>query len=603
MKITLADATGFIAGSDITTSDITNSPFTGAYTSDVTASILSLSDITTKPSGIFLTTGQSIYQDEFYSGPTTTITAVTYDNLYLMERGKLTSIHGNLLAGSGVTYSISPALPSGLVFDTANGSISGTPLVAQVRQDFVITAKNFMGESKFVTALEVRDYFQIADKSGTSSFILHKVGDTQINRKCRVNAEDLLRGSSKALDIRCFLDGQEEDIYLKKIKFNALSGPGVCEYVQYAPYYFQQYSALQTTTAGTSSKYPAVLTVHTGCGNETPPTANVCESNYTADGGPNCDEGAIQYNEVLMSANPTTGVCNISATTVPRTVNCGGKAQNCFAGPITDVLSLDQIGKGLRSIISNSFNGLDYTWTLSAPGDTLDFTNIRVANGTINNRCSMATDVGDVVAWKTAMTSVNGTISPLGMKGLKASRPSSNPYYEFNCLNAAKEIKARIRVIVRDWDKSFKINEGIDNYNGVFATQPANMNLYGTGGPMGLYNNYTDWDDTYAYDSLGNILGAGYYNGGACGTHNTAGSCSNPLHITVGTCAGPDVWTAGTSTCSNPAHTTAVTCVGVEAWTAYTGCSAGGYTNQFECVLNGATWSGEEEYKFPMSDL
>jgi gliding motility-associated-like protein len=47
--------------------------------------------------------------------------------------------------GAAGSYSISPTLPAGLVFNTANGSISGTPILVSIRQTYTITGTNSDG--------------------------------------------------------------------------------------------------------------------------------------------------------------------------------------------------------------------------------------------------------------------------------------------------------------------------------------------------------------------------------------------------------------------------------------------------------------------------
>ena len=51
------------------------------------------------------------------------------------------------VTGTGITYSISPALPTGLVFNTATGVISGTPTAAATSQVYTITATNSGGST------------------------------------------------------------------------------------------------------------------------------------------------------------------------------------------------------------------------------------------------------------------------------------------------------------------------------------------------------------------------------------------------------------------------------------------------------------------------
>ncbi|WP_298948890.1 gliding motility-associated C-terminal domain-containing protein [uncultured Polaribacter sp.] len=57
----------------------------------------------------------------------------------------LTAISTTNSGGTITSYAISPALPSGLSFDTSTGAITGTPTVALVQTQFTITATNAAG--------------------------------------------------------------------------------------------------------------------------------------------------------------------------------------------------------------------------------------------------------------------------------------------------------------------------------------------------------------------------------------------------------------------------------------------------------------------------
>jgi hypothetical protein len=59
--------------------------------------------------------------------------------------------------GTNLSFSISPALPTGLSFDTATGIISGTPSVVTSETTFTVTATNSAGSSSFDLTIEVVD--------------------------------------------------------------------------------------------------------------------------------------------------------------------------------------------------------------------------------------------------------------------------------------------------------------------------------------------------------------------------------------------------------------------------------------------------------------
>jgi hypothetical protein len=506
MDLTLFSGAGFAQGADIVSTDIVTAAKASGYTHKVNSAglngtVISVSDISKQAVGTPFKVTDSIANDESTPGTaSTSVTAVTYDNLFVLERGKKAAIHGSLASGT-VAYSIFPALPAGLSIDPLTGAITGTPTVVSARKEYIVSAINLVGAATFATAIEVRDYFQLVDKSAVTSFLLHKVGDAENSRKCRINYNDILNnsGSAKALDIRCFLDADEEALHMKDILLNVTSGAGVCQFVQYAPYYFQQYKAAQSV--GTTTKYPAAATVNVGClTSGTVPTVDLCEGYYSAGAlatVTNCDEGYLSYTQITNSVVAT--VCTAGVPTTQK-VLCGGAKSNCIAGPINKLLTTTDLQNGFRSFeYGETATGFNTTWTIKAPGVAdglrpVQKTNLLVANGTINNKCTASR--ADVNAWALASKSISGTVSPLGGLGTTASNPTANPYYEFDCQDAAKLTKARIRLVVRDWDTAFKVTDDIDNQT---LTPSTLMNNPGTDVFSGLpFNAKFDWDDNYS---------------------------------------------------------------------------------------------------------
>lgn len=548
MILTLAAGAAYTKGQDISTNGVN---ILSGYIYDVNGSIISVSDITKKAGSKYFFNTQTASNNEIYaSGVVRAITNVTHDNFYIVERGIPFEIQMNLSQGSGVSYSSSPALPSGVTISTTTGKISGTPTGTVPRKDYVITAQNLLGSSTFVLSLEVRDYFKITENSGATSFILHKFGDSEHYRDCKINTTDIL-SSNGVLDVRCFLDGEEEDLHFTKLNLSAAVGKGVCEYIQYVPFNFNQYAPLQTGTVAV----PVVVADYVGdpCGDAIAPgglspwvhDADRCYGNYAMEDGPNCDEGAWLVTTTTYTKDPVTAACNPTSSTAQ--INCGGNRTNCLQGPIRDLLSTEQINHGNRSMIYASSEGAAPSWTLTAPIEKLDNTNLRVANGSVKNTCSMQNS--DVSTLEEYYSDMDPKKHPFG---------KSNPFYTFNCLDAAREIKARIRLVIRDWDKTFKINDSLD------VSLPALMNVAGSS-PFGeSYDYFMDWDGAY------NGTAVNY--AGSCG-----GSCSDVTYLTKKTCeeAGED-WTSAINTtaaaayCYDPTKITKVTCeaVGGNVWVA-----------------------------------
>ena len=57
--------------------------------------------------------------------------------------------------GTVASYSISPALPAGLSFNTTNGYISGTPTEISAATDYTVTATNSQGSDNTTVNITV----------------------------------------------------------------------------------------------------------------------------------------------------------------------------------------------------------------------------------------------------------------------------------------------------------------------------------------------------------------------------------------------------------------------------------------------------------------
>ena len=84
---------------------------------------------------------------------------VTYStsSLTLTKGVAMTSITPTTGGGAVVSWSISPALPSGLSFSTSNGAISGTPTAVSSSTAYTITATNAGGSGTATVTIQVND--------------------------------------------------------------------------------------------------------------------------------------------------------------------------------------------------------------------------------------------------------------------------------------------------------------------------------------------------------------------------------------------------------------------------------------------------------------
>jgi len=205
---------------------------------------------------------------------------------------------------------------------------------------------------------------------------------------------------------------------------------------------------------------------------------------------PNLDSGTIttrtvscSHEEGEDSDDPADGtpdtrrcVCTISE---PTRIECGGSQLNGLAGAKrSSDLDVSEAG-----IIVQSYNGLlsgSTTQTITSPIDRGYGSNRYIANF-VNTRNYADDPTRSCIASPYHMDKYNGVgtlerndINPSGAAvagnnnrtswdnfssrfdpfGQSVSGAYSN-YYTFNCLDAGYDIKARIRVLVRDWDREF----------------------------------------------------------------------------------------------------------------------------------------------------
>jgi hypothetical protein len=74
------------------------------------------------------------------------------------------------VTGDVTSYSVTPALPTGLTLDSSTGEISGTPIVAATTRNYSITANNLAGSTSFDLALSIREPATLTLSTNTLTF-------------------------------------------------------------------------------------------------------------------------------------------------------------------------------------------------------------------------------------------------------------------------------------------------------------------------------------------------------------------------------------------------------------------------------------------------
>ncbi len=500
------------------------------------------------------------------------------------------------------------------------------------------------------------------------NYKLHKTGAGNKTAACEVRSttelnNDNFRANPAANDITCYLDAEELSLRAGGLAFEIESSPNTCEFVSYAPYSYYKhlpgsssgsYTATICTTDETNQTHidtlnpgpytnASFITYDTGGGvfantscdtvlSESTPLAgngavgtvprirqpfplpeadqDLCMYDYTASGGPNCDEGVISIREYQVTfdaakadasatsakdatvtaltadygdlvdndgAGPDDGTATVTAgenaaivaagnaaytaaynawaptaKSVFRTHRCGGSAYNCISGPIKKHTELT----GPRgSLVSTT--EFDKTFEIEYKYDSLfpdkpsfvyanyrrDLANSNIAYGT-SEKPHNATYTGawSSVAFGTIFepnlmerysrnlhynqtrmisTSINYTdglntifenqlslsnrynAMPLAAEPYVGVSDSyyTNPYYTFYCLDHAYDIKARIRMVVREWDRIFPTDASQELLSDINLGSNARQDLQffvedpDSEDDYNDFNDLMDWDD------------------------------------------------------------------------------------------------------------
>lgn len=83
--------------------------------------------------------------------------SITYTTPRVLVKGVVDSLIAFSMGGAVASYSVTPALPSGLTLNTTTGRISGTPTTVTAAADYVVTATNATGSATATVNIAVVD--------------------------------------------------------------------------------------------------------------------------------------------------------------------------------------------------------------------------------------------------------------------------------------------------------------------------------------------------------------------------------------------------------------------------------------------------------------
>ena len=308
--------------------------------------------------------------------------------------------------------------------------------------------------------------FALTVSNSNGNFYTHDA--TSFTRACKISLTDATK------DIVCLTEAEELDLHYGDTSLTFNVPASMCDYVtQELPYYYDLrpgYGPTAYTVDTSAGGAPVVTVTNAGAAGVNGGFAGkpYCNYDYTEIGGPNCCMGVYVLTEIAPPA--TAGGPN--QVTVSR-IEWGGHANNCVQGPARNLMPLDRDGTPLGVIYFTERGTLNRSYTMRAPGVR------RGSNVYVGNYFDPADHGANVPM---AFRAIDYTATGGGII------PATNPYHQFTCYDRDREILARIRLMVRDWNTPDEFALGAAGN----PDEVGNETGVGAGTPN---NDYNDWED------------------------------------------------------------------------------------------------------------
>lgn len=389
----------------------------------------------------------------------------------------------------------------------------------------------------------------------TLSFNMHKSGT--MNGPCELtpstssgfdpqtyytNPDDGAPNPAQVID--CVLEAQENDLFNHGAKYELQVDEQLCEYVTYTPFRYveMQFGSTAKTVyqiecaddtcnsqCGKTYEYYDGSSGLAGLQGALSASDLTCKFDYSADDyGRNCDEGEIRTTTLYLdnekvgdpAACPGTTALSVMETS---TTDCMGDHLNCLGGPAIE--QVDDIESTTLVYSNTELNQFTQEWEITSPikrgnGNTnmylANYSRICADNTVIKvdgfGDEDPATYIGMELEGHQTETELNDLQAPpsaqlyndaygeLDYVGM-AENPwralvATSPYYSFKCLDKARDVKAQIRLFIREWDRSYTGPiESFTRVTDIYSPVPmmdSNQTHDGRD-----WNNIMDWDDFF----------------------------------------------------------------------------------------------------------
>lgn len=389
------------------------------------------------------------------------------------------------------------------------------------------------------------------------SFLMHKQGSFEA--ACELNAPTAgfsaasYTYDSPSYTVDCVLDVQELDLNFHGLSFELQVDDNLCEYVKYEPYSYWRFQpgATKRTEAAGHELYKvncddtcAAAAGSTACGkvydnytggataadyrnsgnydNEVS-AANYCYYDYatrfaTSDptwgNYPNCDEGVYQIRTVSITSD--SGACDtLDISAVSDETSCGGDRYACLDGAGTEDLNFSEASSLITENMELESLSIAYSYGKLFGLDS-HYSNIKLANysricaetGTTKMNLSdfstvtfNGSEIEDIRGSTGTLTQDNGDNVAYADNLFRGSGAYTKPYYAFYCLDEAYDVKAQVRLFVREWDRTFEPdNIGLNAISDINYPTPLMDASFSQQSGGAFWNDVGDLDDFFHQD-------------------------------------------------------------------------------------------------------
>jgi hypothetical protein len=286
------------------------------------------------------------------------------------------------------------------------------------------------------------------------------VGTTNWTQECRIasNAADGTR------DVLCVAEVNELDMYFSPMVLQYHVPPSMCSYVSFIPYHFYAYEPAEGPSFVSHEELEDGSIVGEINSLDGVP---LCQYDYRENLGPNCCRGT--YTRAVTRPAPTDTNPTATETTISLDQEWGGDIPSCLSGP-----AMSSAWSAFRNDAGYPVSSIEYV-------EGVGFNNTFAIDAAINSQIGEK-DIESNVWAANFYNPINhvgsGGLVPTQVPPIDPNRPvamkipanvvANDRYfpqdtYMLTCYDRNQEIKSRLRLMIREWNRNLDYQDGGDS--------------------------------------------------------------------------------------------------------------------------------------------